>query len=398
METKVNRRITAVRLISFLSIVLVLIVICLGGWYWWSQSHEAGLEQGSKTFESEVPQILGADDKYNQQGETISKDMEKIKIAFTGDQGNTIETKKALRVIREESAEALVLLGDFDYQDGPAVWVKNLDEYLGKYFPVLAVAGNHEETIWTEYAKVVQDKISQLPKDICTADTKADIGLTYNCMLGPVHIVLTTPDINIKQSIARSPLLYIRDAFRKELASKVFIQEPMADGEEDDPPAMPSKGEAKDPWRICAWHKVHPLMQLGTKNDNISWDIYEECRRFGAYIVNGHDHVYARSKTVLDFPGMIVDVQSLREVVVRPNSTGVAILGLGGMSIRPHERKGDTWWANTYSIEKLKIEAGVEKTNTAGIMFCTFDKNEDTAPCYFKTIDGVVRDEFVMKR
>lgn len=389
MENNVNRRSKVVRIIGLIGLVVFVAGICVSAGYWLSQSRVDHDEDDKKV---PVPHVtvpkLSADDIYNRPISNISISTEKIKIAFTGDQGDSDETRLGLKMIRNEGAEALVTLGDFEYKDNPSLWLKNLDDYLGTYFPVIAVAGNHEEKAWGEYAKVVQAKIAQLPKGTCVSETKDDIGLTYDCTLGPVHIVLVTPDIRIKQSELRNPTLAIRAAFKKELAGKTFIQETV-DG---------NVSEAKDPWRICAWHKVHPLMQLGSKTDKISWDIYEECRRFGAYIVEGHDHVYARSKTVLDFPGMIVSSSSRAEVVVKPNSTGVAILGIGGMSIRPRERQGDTWWANTYTLEKLKIESNNKKTNIAGIMFCTFDKNEDMVPCYFKTTDGRVRDEFVMKR
>ncbi len=392
MENNVNRRSKVVRIIGIIGALLLLIAICLSLGYWWSQSHAGDdIDDKKKVAVSEIiVSKLAADDVYNQHASNISSTTERIKIAFTGDQGDSDETRLGLKMIRDEGAEALVVLGDFEYKDNPSLWLKNFDEYLGKYFPVIAVAGNHEEKAWSGYAKVVQQKIDQLPKGTCISETKEDIGLTYDCTIGPVHIAFVTPDIQIKHSLLRNPTLAIRNAFKKELASKTFMQESVANEEKN--------VEVKDPWRVCAWHKVHSLMQLGTKSDNITWDIYEECRRFGAYIFAGHDHVYARSKTVLNFPGMIVSSSTESEVIVKPNSTGVAILGLGGMSIRPRERQGDTWWASTYTLEKLKIESDNKKTNIAGIMFCTFDKQKDAVPCYFKTTDGRVRDEFVMKR
>ena len=80
----------------------------------------------------------------------------KIVLAFTGDQGLTNDTKRALSMVKEEGAQALVVLGDFDYQDKPEAWKSMLSTYLGFDFPVIPVIGNHEEKVWPGYSKVVQ--------------------------------------------------------------------------------------------------------------------------------------------------------------------------------------------------------------------------------------------------
>jgi hypothetical protein len=313
--------------------------------------------------------------KFQTQQKTAPYTNTKIKIAFTGDQGNTKETHASLEMIKKEKAQAFVVLGDFDYKDNPKLWLNDLNTHLGEDFPVLAVLGNHEEKAADAYIKVVQGKIDQLPKNTCAYTSTSSIGLNYTCTLGPVFIAFTAPDIAVKENIqVGGHAKFLRNSFAKKNLNSTTT------------------------WNICAWHKVHEEMQLGNKKDNIQWDIYDACKKAGAYIVQGHDHVYARSKTILDFKTKKVLEGQDDTVFVNSTSTGVSILGLGGHSIRKRIRQGDAWWASTYTSEKLAIESDGKEKNTAGILFCTFDSTLNTAPCYFKTIDGKVKDEFMLQR
>lgn len=302
---------------------------------------------------------------------TFSTSSTKIKLAFTGDQGLTNDTKRSLTMIRREGAEALVVLGDFDYQDKPQTWKSMLDVYLGKNFPVIPVVGNHEENAWTGYSTVIQEKISQLPKDMCNFATTSDMGLHYTCILGPVSLVMSAPDIQVSQA--------------KKIDSVSFMKKELA--------------KTDTAWRLCAWHKPHRGMQLGALRDNISWDLYTTCQSAGAYMLMGHDHTYARTKTMLDFPKRIYSTSTSEDVVILgKGSSGAVIAGLGGRGL--HSRKVETgpWWSSVYSAENLKIETRGKRKNIAGVLFCTFEKDKKEAPCYFKMTDGQIKDTFTLKR
>lgn len=302
---------------------------------------------------------------------TFSTSSSKIKIAFTGDQGLTNDTKRSLTMVREEGAEAFVILGDFDYQDKPETWKSMLEVYLGTNFPVIPVVGNHEENAWTGYSAVIQEKISQLPKGMCSFATTSDIGLHYTCVLGPVSLVMSAPDIQIPQA--------------KKIDSVSFMKKELA--------------KTDTAWKLCAWHKPHRDMQLGALRDDISWDLYTTCQNAGAYILMGHDHTYARTKTMLDFQNRIYATSTSEDVVLLGKGfSGAVIAGLGGRSL--HSRKVETgpWWASVYSSENLKIQTGGERKNIAGVLFCTFEKDKKEAPCYFKMTDGQVKDTFTLKR
>ncbi len=305
---------------------------------------------------------------------TIASTTKRIKIAFIGDQGNTNDTKRALTMVRDEKANALIVVGDFDYQDNPSLWKSNFDIYLGDKFPVIAVAGNHEEKAWDSgYKDVVRKQIELLPKGTCTSSVPENLGLYFDCVLGPVHFVFATPDIRIAQAEkTKKP----EDFLKKQLK------------------------QSKSPWNICAWHKVHEGMQLGDKKDKISWDIYEACRASGAYIVSGHDHVYARSRTMFDFPKRIFATSTVDIVQVVPGKTGAVIVGLGGKDIRPRapSQLVTPWWARVYTADILKAETEGQRTNIAGVLFCTFERDKKSAPCYFKMTDGKIKDEFTLMR
>jgi hypothetical protein len=42
-------------------------------------------------------------------------------------------------------------------------------------------------------------------------------------------------------------------------------------------------------------------MQTAFKRDSTGWEVYEICRHYGAFIVSGHAHQYARSYQIKRF-------------------------------------------------------------------------------------------------
>eukprot|EP00959_Pyramimonas_sp_CCMP1952_P366517 7676381-Pyramimonas_sp.AAC.1 len=42
-------------------------------------------------------------------------------------------------------------------------------------------------------------------------------------------------------------------------------------------------------------------MQTSYKGDSTGWEVYEICRQYGAFIVTGHAHAYARSYLMAKF-------------------------------------------------------------------------------------------------
>ena len=68
-----------------------------------------------------------------------------FKIAFIGDQGVGDDARAVLNLIKSENADAVVHLGDFDYNDDPAAWNAQINDILGKEYPYFASIGNHDK-------------------------------------------------------------------------------------------------------------------------------------------------------------------------------------------------------------------------------------------------------------
>ncbi len=49
---------------------------------------------------------------------------------------------------------------------------------------------------------------------------------------------------------------------------------------------------------ICSWHKNMRLTQVGGKENETGWAVYDECRKGGAIIATGHEHSYSRTLTL----------------------------------------------------------------------------------------------------
>ena len=52
-------------------------------------------------------------------------------VAFFGDQGLGGDAEDVLRLVRDEGADAVLHLGDFDYRDDAAAWIAQIDAILG---------------------------------------------------------------------------------------------------------------------------------------------------------------------------------------------------------------------------------------------------------------------------
>jgi hypothetical protein len=138
-------------------------------------------------------------------------------------------------------------------------------------------------------------------------------------------------------------------------------------------------------------------MQVGGKDNDTGWGVYEESRQGGAIIATAHEHSYSRThllsscknQTVAstsDTLALAADDPATREDEGR---TFVFVSGLGGKSIRDQELAGD-WWASIYTSNQ-----GANYGALFGIL--NYKGTEGLAKFYFKNIDGAVVDEFYVK-
>lgn len=289
-----------------------------------------------------------------------------LKVAFIGDQGLGNSALDVLKLIRSEGAELVIHLGDFDYQDDPVAWEAQIDAILGEKFPYFAVVGNHDVDKWPEYKKSLESRLARLNGANCTGDYGVNSSCTYKDLffiLSGVGTLGENHEAYIKSELAKS----------------------------------------HHTWKICAWHKTQNAMQVGGKNNDTGWEVYEACKDSGAIITTGHEHSYQRTKTLTSLEEQTVDssCSNPNHVCLKPGASFVAVSGLGGHSIRDQKRCLPETYPYGCQGEWAKIYTKSQDPNaTFGALFISFnvDKNPRKAHGYFKTIDGKIIDDFEITR
>jgi len=145
------------------------------------------------------------------------------------------------------------------------------------------------------------------------------------------------------------------------------------------------------PWRICSWHKNQRLMQVGEKQDEVGWDLYETCREGGAIIATAHSHEYARTHLMSNFQNQVIASTNNTLFLERGinGKSFVVVSGLGGESVREEDASvaNNPWWGS---------KSTATQGGTYGCLFCIFNVDGDSTKtnCYFKNIRGEITDSF----
>ncbi len=273
-----------------------------------------------------------------------------FKVAFVGDQGHSSGTQKVLQLIKRDTTDLLILLGDFDYGDSPSNWESTLDAALGSDFPILACIGNHDTRKWggsRGYQQRLIDRCQRLGIS-WTGELGVQCAVHYNGLF----LLFTAPGIT-------------------GTGHAQFIHDQLA--------------QDQSLWRISAWHKNQNRMQVGGKPDETGWNVYEESRRGGAIIATAHEHSYSRTYLLSDMQNQIVASRS-DTLVLTKGKTFAFVSGLGGRSIRNQDRNDD-WWASIYTSDQ---------NATYGALFGVFNYKgvPNLAHFYFKNINDEIIDEF----
>ena len=277
------------------------------------------------------------------------------KVAFIADQGTGGGARSVLSMIKDEGADILLIQGDLGYELNSAVeWEKNLNDYLGENFPVLAVAGNHENYEWPLYERFIQRRIERADG----LDCRGKEGVKASCTFENLQVV------QVAQGIREVPSIDPEDNYDS------FIRSSFNDSDYS--------------WRVCSWHKNQTAMQVYSKSDSTGWDIYDACLDSGAMIAMGHAHTYSRTHLMTDFRTQSVAHRD-NDMLLEPGRSFAVVSGLGGWDIKPQENSGD-WFASVYTRSQGA---------THGALFCTL--RDTSADCYFKAIDGTVPDTFTLR-
>lgn len=285
-----------------------------------------------------------------------------LKVAFVGDQGLGSNAVAVLQLIKDEGAHMVIHSGDFDYDDDPIAWDQQITSVLGESFPYFANVGNHDLPEWDGYQDLLEKRLNKVSGASCVGAYGVNASCTYKGLffilsgvgtLGADHAEFAQAELEKDESL----------------------------------------------WRVCSWHKNQTAMQVGGKEDDVGWEIYEICREQGAIIATGHEHSYSRTKTLIDFEDQTVDPDWDDPAQMRLSwgSTFAFVSGIAGESLRNQNRclpaiypyGCNQEWAKIYTTISPPEEGGAANY---GALFCTF--NEATADCYFKTIDDKVIDQF----
>ncbi len=285
-----------------------------------------------------------------------------LKIAFTGDTDLGSEFQSVLNLVKAEGAQALVIPGDLAYTTVSAdiqnLWEAKITNTLGANYPYFVSIGNHEDIpMWQ------RDYVPNLTRRM-QANGATVTGSVANSNFGVVWKGL----------------------------KMVFIE-----ADDDTPTTTLSTELANDNhiWKVCGWHRLMREMQVGGKDDQTNWNVYEACRQYGAIIATAHEHSYQRTKTLSSMINKTVDPAWTdgKNLRVTRGSTFAFVSALGGASVRSQERclnpaeAGCNIWAS--------IRTSTQPGTTYGAFFITFNVDGDPrkATAYFKEVNGQRTDD-----
>ena len=139
-------------------------------------------------------------------------------------------------------------------------------------------------------------------------------------------------------------------------------------------------------WKICVWHMAMEKMQVSYKGDSTGWAAYEICRKYGAFIVGGHAHVYSRTREMSRFGTKnygftredlrwwnAPDDDQIYLSSGENGTTGVAIVGIGGYKNEACLRSGN-FRSKIYSTRCDRCSGchRAPNANKFGTLICDF--------------------------
>lgn len=273
--------------------------------------------------------------------------------------------------VNGEPVDMAVVPGDLSYGDSAkdATWMNMVNTTLGSNFPVFLTKGNHEDAArWTaNYGPFVAANITSTGiSSTCIGQLGSEAGRNTACTYKGLRFVLSDAGESSKEDTPGTNTNFINSALTGSSAL----------------------------WKLCAWHRNQKNFNAETKGDEVGWAPYEACRQQGAMVVNGHEHSYSRTKSLVNMVTQAIDttVASDANTKIAPGSTFVVVAGMGGKCCR-----GSGAQASLPHWAVLRTTA-TNPQGADGALFITYNFGGDPkkASAYYKSVNGTILDQFTI--
>jgi len=141
-------------------------------------------------------------------------------------------------------------------------------------------------------------------------------------------------------------------------------------------------------------------MQLGGKTDETGYEVYQTCGALGAFIITGHEHSYARTKSMTGYgtsprwQEVPRDPLTGDQLVLQDGKSVTLVTGIAGVGLRvcTGGKEFNGWWGRalcTNTDPPLDSYGGV---------FCKFNYNgnPNQVYCELKLVNGETMDNFLL--
>jgi len=274
-----------------------------------------------------------------------------LKVAFIGDTGIGSDFRSVLRLIQRERADLVLVQGDLNYTlfRSAGNWFSVIDRELPKV-PYFVAKGNHD-TDWKDgFAPGLRKRMSAWG---VKPESGEPASINYSVVYKGLKIVM----VGDEETSPTTRADYVKARLERD----------------------------RHLWKVCAWHKNQRASNVGPKNDEMGWAIYEHCRAAGAIVAQAHSHTYSRSKTFTSTTNQIVDPSCSTpfDLCVGPGRHFFFDSSLGGYDARALNTEYSTkpYWAATHG-------------GSFGALFIEFNIDGDPkkARGYFKTTTNAIVD------
>jgi len=288
-----------------------------------------------------------------------------FKVVMIGDTDDGTPFRDLLRLIKRNTVEANTLVlhaGDFAYTNGGinTTWPNLINNELSPTWPYLGADGNHDD--WAGYIPFFQDRLDSM-------------GFNGSA-------VLTTDNYTVNFKGIR--LVFQQDGGApSHLISSFALDNPE--------------------WRIGCWHKNQRNLQVEGKGNEQGFGDYEECRKAGAIILNGHAHIYCRTKSLTSMSSQTIGFNDATQEICKLGQSFVIVSGVGGRGPRSQQRCFPTTfpygcgglWSKIWTTSSPASEGG---SANEGALFITFnvDGDPNKATAEFIKVNDTVIDTFTI--